>query len=162
LADPWSLDITHDNVAVIMRKRNNARKVHQWDDYAKRTADSAYTPRAERQLESLAPKYAEQWTRIEGRELQSVIAARVVRLDLTEEQFKMLGKAENVDDAVFRARGEDRKFEFMDGMVTAGYDKDSKQFFGQVQRKDIPALEQKIHNLMQQQQQQSRDFEIER
>jgi hypothetical protein len=134
--------------------------VHQWDDYAKRTADSAYTPRAERQLESLAPKYAEQWARLEGRELPSVIAARVVRLDLTEEQFKRLGKAENVHDAVFRAMVEDRKFEFMDGRATAGYDKESKQLFAQAQRKDIPALEQKIQNIMQQQQ--SRDFEIER
>jgi hypothetical protein len=86
----------------------------QWDDYAKRTADSAYTPRADRQLESLASKYAEQWARLEGRELQSVIAARVVRLDLTEEQFKRLGKTENVHDAAFRAMVEDRKFEFMD------------------------------------------------
>lgn len=141
-------------------RSDDARAVHQWDDYAKRTADSAYTPRAERQLESLAPRYAEHWAQLEGRELQSVIAARVVRLDLTEEQFKRLGKAENVHDAVFRARVEDRKFEFMDGRGTAGYDKDSKQFFAQVQRKDIPALEQKIQNLMQKQQ--SQNFEIER
>ena len=41
-----------------------------------------------------------------------------------------------------------------------GYDKDRKQFFAQLQRKDIPVLEQRIQNLMQQQQ--SRDFEIER
>lgn len=48
----------------------------------------------------------------------------------------------------------------MDERFTADYDKDSKQFVAQAQRKDMPALEQRIQNLMQQQQ--SRNFEIER
>jgi hypothetical protein len=47
---------------------DDLRAGHLWDDYAKRTAASAYTPRADRQLESLAPRYAAQWARLEGRE----------------------------------------------------------------------------------------------
>ena len=50
---------------------DDARTIHQWDDYARRTADSAYTPHAEKQLEALAPKYAKQWAQLEGSALRS-------------------------------------------------------------------------------------------
>ena len=49
----------------------DTRTIHQWDDYARRTADSAYTPYAEKQLETLAPKHAKQWAQLEGSVLRS-------------------------------------------------------------------------------------------
>ena len=49
----------------------DARTIHQWDDYARRMADSAYTPYAEKQLETLAPRYAKQWAQLEGSKLSS-------------------------------------------------------------------------------------------
>ncbi|AXC16240.1 traI protein (DNA helicase I) (plasmid) [Acidisarcina polymorpha] len=44
----------------------DANPNHQWEYYAQRTADSAYTPQADKQLESLA-KYAKHWARLEAR-----------------------------------------------------------------------------------------------
>ncbi|WP_414633415.1 hypothetical protein [Acidisarcina polymorpha] len=44
----------------------DANHNHQWEYYGQRTADSAYTPQADKQLESLA-KYGKHWARLEAR-----------------------------------------------------------------------------------------------
>jgi hypothetical protein len=130
---------------------DDAREGHQWDDYAKRTANSAYTPRADRQLESLAPKYAEQWARLEGRELPSIVAARTIAVDLTAEQFRLVAEAENVLDAMYKATVEDKEITILGGRGKIGYDQESKKLYARLKKEDQPELERQLTRLTQKQ-----------
>lgn len=66
----------------------DARTIHQWNDYARRTADSAYTPYAEKQLETLAPKYSKQWAQLEGSVLRSELQRHSPAAPLQQPQLK--------------------------------------------------------------------------
>ena len=69
-------------------RSDDARTIHQWDDYARRAADSAYTPHAEKQLEALAPKYAKQWAQLEGSALRSELQRHSPAAPLQQPQLK--------------------------------------------------------------------------
>jgi hypothetical protein len=129
----------------------DSRGAHQWDDYARRTANSAYTPRADRQAESLAPKYTRQWARLEGRELGFGAESWLVVRNLTEKEFKILAQAENVPDAMYEAMVEGKEISVMDGRGKAGYDQGSKQFYATVTKEDQPELERQMTRLAQRQ-----------
>ncbi|MGA9130162.1 MAG: TraI/MobA(P) family conjugative relaxase [Terracidiphilus sp.] len=147
----------HDQAAIQAAIRDGAprsrpldsRGGHQWDDYARRTANSAYTPRADRQAESLAPKYTGQWARLEGRELEFAAESRLVVRPLTEKEFKMLAQAESVPDAMHKAMVEEKEIAIMGGRGKAGYDQDSKQFYASLKKEDQPTLERQMTSLAQ-------------
>jgi hypothetical protein len=110
---------------------------------------SAYTPRADRQAESLAPKYTGQWARLEGRELEFAGESRSAVRPLTEKEFKMLAQAESVPDAMHKAMVEEKEISIMGGRGKAGYDQDSKQFYASLKKEDQPVLERQMTSLAQ-------------
>lgn len=62
------------------------REEREWDDYARRAANSAHTPRADRQSDALGPKYREQWGKLEGRDIVKELQLRAIQKQLQLEK----------------------------------------------------------------------------